>query len=457
MGAGYVGGPTMAVLAHNCPNLQVTVVDVNTDKISRWNDHDTSKIPVFEPGLEKIVKETRFKNLHFSTDFENAIKKADIIFISVNTPTKEKGVGAGHASDLRFVESSARLVGKFSQGHTIVVEKSTVPIRTAATIMSILDSIKDSNDKKTFDVLSNPEFLAEGTAINDLQFPDRVLIGGNNSLAIDVLERIYLNWVDKEKIIRTNLWSSELTKLSENAFLAQRVSSINAVAELCEVTGANINEVSYAIGEDKRIGSKFLKAGPGFGGSCFNKDILNLIYLCEYFGLNEASKYWEEVVKINEHQKDRISKVIADKLFGTLTEKKIAILGFSFKSNTNDTRQSPAIKICKNLLEEGAYLAIHDPKVSKSQIEIDLECEEINDPNKMHDFKKWKFFEKIDDAIYSADAVVILCDWECYQNLDWEEISNIMRAPAWLFDTRGVVDLEYTKNLDLNVWKLGIG
>ncbi len=457
MGAGYVGGPTMAVIAHNCPNLQVTVVDVNNDKISRWNDPDISKIPVFEPGLENIVKETRFKNLHFSTNFEEGIRKADIIFISVNTPTKEKGVGAGHASDLRFVESSARLVGKYSQGHTIVVEKSTVPIRTAATIMSILDSIKDSQDKKTFDVLSNPEFLAEGTAINDLQCPDRVLIGGNNSHAIDALERIYLNWVDKEKIIRTNLWSSELSKLSANAFLAQRVSSINATAELCEVTGADINEVAYAIGKDRRIGSNFLKAGPGFGGSCFTKDILNLVYLCEYFGLIEASKYWKQVITINNHQKNRISKVIADKLFGTLTEKKIAVLGFSFKSNTNDTRQSPAIRICKNLLEEGAYLAIHDPKVSKSQIAIDLGCQEINDQNKNNDFNKWEFFEKIEDAVHSADAVVILCDWECYKKLDWRDISNIMRSPSWLFDTRDVVNIKSLKDLDLNLWKLGIG
>ncbi len=448
----------MAVIAHNCPNLQVTVVDLNQEKISNWNDPDLSKIPVFEPGLEQIVKETRFKNLHFSTNFEEAIKKADIIFISVNTPTKVKGVGAGHASDLRFVESSARLVGKFSEGHTIVVEKSTVPIRTAATIMSILNSIKDEKDNKTFDVLSNPEFLAEGTAINDLQFPDRVLIGGNNSMAIDALEKIYLNWVQKEKIIRTNLWSSELSKLSANAFLAQRVSSINAIAELCEVTGADINEVAYAIGEDRRIGSKFLKAGPGFGGSCFTKDILNLVYLCEYFGLNEASNYWKEVIKINNYQKNRISKVVADKLFGTLTAKKIAILGFSFKSNTNDTRQSASIRICKNLLEEGAYLAIHDPKVSKSQIALDLGCEEVNNNNnKFDNINKWKFFEKIEEAICSADAVIILCDWECYKNLDWKEISNMMRAPAWLFDTRNVVNKNSLKNIDLNIWKLGLG
>ncbi len=447
----------MAVIAHNCPNLQVTVVDLNQEKISRWNDPDLSKIPVFEPGLEKVVKETRFKNLHFSTNFEEAIKKADIIFISVNTPTKEKGVGAGHASDLRFVESSARLVSKFSQGHTIVVEKSTVPIRTAATIMSILDSNKDPKDSKTFDVLSNPEFLAEGTAINDLQFPDRVLIGGNNSLAIDALEKIYLNWVKKEKIIRTNLWSSELSKLSANAFLAQRVSSINAIAELCEVTGADINEVAYAIGEDRRIGSKFLQAGPGFGGSCFTKDILNLVYLCEYFGLNEASNYWKEVIKINNYQKNRISKVVADKLFGTLTQKKIAILGFSFKSNTNDTRQSASIKICKNLLEEGAYLAIHDPKVSKLQIAIDLECEEISNHSNCDYINKWQFFEKIEDAVYSADAIIILCDWDCYKNLDWKEISNMMRAPSWLLDTRNVVSKKLLKDTNLNVWKLGLG
>ncbi len=376
IGAGYVGGPTMAVIADRCPSVKVTVVDINASRINAWNDSDVSKLPVYEPGLDEVIKRSRGRNLSFSVDVEGAIASADMVFISVNTPTKTKGLGAGEASDLRWVEVCARQVASFSKGHTIVVEKSTLPVRTAQVIKTILEaaqsSLQDKDNPCTFNVLSNPEFLAEGTAIKDLEEPDRVLIGGDDKGAIEALVEIYKNWVPDHKILRTNIWSSELAKLTANAFLAQRISSINSIGALCEATGANIREVARAIGTDTRIGSKFLQAGPGFGGSCFKKDILNLVYLARYFGLPEVAKFWEGVVQLNTWQQKRISSLIVKKLFGTLSGKKIAVLGFAFKANTNDTRESSAIQIVKDLIEEGAEISIHDPKVDPCQIEKDL-------------------------------------------------------------------------------------
>ena len=352
IGAGYVGGPTMSVIANNCPDIDVYVADINEDRILNWNNKDLEKLPVYEPGLDILIKESRDLNLFFTTNIKESIKEADMIFLSVNTPTKTKGIGAGKASDLKWIEESTRQIAKYSQGHTIVVEKSTIPVRTADTIKQILLAYEqiDKNNKgiKTFSVLSNPEFLAEGTAINDLQNPERVLIGGDDEAAIESLSFIYSKWIDKDKILKTNLWSSELSKLTANAFLAQRISSINSIAEICEVTSANINEVSKAIGMDSRIGNKFLSSGPGFGGSCFTKDILNLIYLCDFYGLDRVAEYWEQVLKLNIWTRNRISKTIVEKLFGTLTNKKLVILGFSFKANTNDTRDSSAIlkRVC---------------------------------------------------------------------------------------------------------------
>ena len=379
IGAGYVGGPTMAVFADNCPNIQIEVVDISEERIKKWNSEDLSKLPIFEPGLAEIVGRCRGKNLHFSNSIKEKIEAADMIFISVNTPTKKKGIGAGKASDLKWVEASARQVAEYSSGHTVVVEKSTLPVRTAEAITSILKASKNSNSPQkkpsTFDVLSNPEFLAEGSAIEDLKNPDRVLIGGENEKAINALSKIYQNWIPEKKILKTNIWSSELAKLTSNAFLAQRISSINSISALCEETGADIREVSRAIGSDSRIGSKFLDSGPGFGGSCFKKDILNLVYLAEHFGLPEVASFWNEVVIINNWHQHRIAKLIIKKLYGTLSGKKIAILGFAFKSNTNDTRESASIQICKDLLDEGAKLSIHDPKVSPSQIALDLKID----------------------------------------------------------------------------------
>ncbi len=450
IGAGYVGGPTMSVIALNCPELIINVVDLDPKKIEAWNSKDFSKLPVFEPGLGKIIKKCRGKNLFFSTDVEENIGKADIIFISVNTPTKQIGVGKGYASDLKWIESSARQISKFAQKHTIVVEKSTLPVKTAETIKKILESSHESSnsqDQKSFSIISNPEFLAEGTAINDLQNPDRVLIGGDDKESIRKIVSIYKNWVNPEKIITTNLWSSELSKLVANAFLAQRISSINSISALCESTGANIKEVVLAIGADSRIGNKFLNPGPGFGGSCFKKDILNLVYLCKYYGLSEVSEYWEQVVKINSWQQERISSIVIKSLFGTLANKRLAIFGFSFKANTNDTRESPSISIAKNLLKEGVELNFYDPRVKKEQILREFVGEEY----------KEKVFvcESEICAAKATDAVIVLTEWDQFRFLEWEKIYQIMRKPAWVFDSRIFLDRDKLEDIGFNTWTTG--
>ena len=457
IGAGYVGGPTMAMIAKKCPHIKVNVVDVDENRIAAWNSNDLAKLPVFEPGLEEIIASQRNINLFFSNDIDNAIKNADMVFICVNTPTKTKGLGAGYACDLKYVELCARRVSRNAHGHTVVVEKSTLPVRTAKTIKEILSSANISKDKskinKSFSILSNPEFLAEGTAINDLEKPDRVLIGGDEVFAINALRKIYLNWVHEDKILSTNLWSSELSKLSANAFLASRISSINSLSALCEKTGADIKEVSLAIGTDSRIGSKFLKAGPGFGGSCFKKDILNLIYICRHFGLIEVANYWEKVIEINEWQKNRISQLIVRKLFGTITDKKILILGYSYKANTNDTRESPAKNIINDLLVEGAEITIHDPQVREEKIIKDL-GEPLNNKNESN-FSKWIYSKNLDDSFDNVDAVIILTEWDLYKNLNWESIYKKVRKPAWIFDTRLVVNKELAIKAGFRFWQLG--
>lgn len=448
IGAGYVGGPTMAVIADNCPNIEINVVDLNEERIKLWNSVDLSKIPIFEPGLSAIIGRVRNKNLFFSTDIPKAIKNADMIFISVNTPTKLKGIGAGRASDISWVEACTRQVAKYAVGETIVVEKSTIPVKTAEAIKSILlSNVNEENCK--FSVLSNPEFLAEGTAISDLKDPDRILIGGDDQNSIDSLKNIYSKWVNQEKIITTNLWSSELSKLTANAFLAQRISSINSISALCEVTGANIDEVKNAVGFDSRIGSKFLNAGPGFGGSCFQKDILNLTYLCDYFGLPEVSAYWKQVITLNEWQKHRIYKMVINKLFGNVNNKKIAIFGFAFKANTNDTRESPAISICKNLLDEGAILAIYDPQVSEIQIGKDL-----GDIGEEH-YDNWSVYDDLEKSYDNANAVIVLTEWDIFKNVNWKKVDKKLSSPGWVFDTRKIVDSISVKECNFNFWQLG--
>ena len=448
----------MAVIADKCPEIKVTLVDINRQRIDDWNSPDFEKLPIYEPKLKYLVKKNRNKNLFFTCDLQNSISEADIIFISVNTPTKEKGLGAGYASDLKWVESSARSIAKYAKNNTVVVEKSTVPVRTAELIKKILlgNNFDKKNQKKSknFAVLSSPEFLAEGSAIEDLENPDRVLIGGEDKDALEKLSLIYQRWIPKNKIFITSLWSSELSKLTANAFLAQRISSINAVSSLCEPTGADVREVAKAIGADSRIGNKFLNAGPGFGGSCFQKDLLNLVYLCKYYGLHEVANYWEQVIFLNEWQKTRISKLIVETFFGTVTSKKIVILGFAFKSNTNDTRYSPAISIVNDLLENGANLIIHDPKVSKNQISFALKEGNLNKDNLEG---SWQFSTSLNDLFINAHAIIILTEWREYLSIDWEDISKVMRKPSWIFDTRGIINDDNLSKIPLNIWKLGKG
>ena len=462
IGAGYVGGPTMSVIADNCPEIEVNIVDINQERINLWNSPDLNNLPIYEPGLDEIISRCRGRNLFFSTQIEEKISTADMIFISVNTPTKTKGVGAGKASDLKWVEASARQVAKFAKGHTIVVEKSTLPVKTAEVIKDILNSSQSKeifDSLVHFDVLSNPEFLSEGTAINDLQKPDRILIGGENEEAITLLSNIYSRWVPKNKILHTNIWSSELAKLTSNAFLAQRISSINSIAALCEATGADIREVSRAIGLDSRIGPKFLNSSPGFGGSCFKKDILNLVYLSNYYGLKDVGDFWESVVKLNNWHQHRISKLIIKKLFGTISGKKISILGFAFKSNTNDTRESAAISICKDLLEEGAILCIHDPKVDPIQIEKDLGSRPnlSKDKNKNDNESSWFSSKNHEEIFENSDAAIFLTEWEEYKNINWKIISKKMRKPAWIFDARSILNPENIINEGLYLWRIGDG
>ena len=464
IGAGYVGGPTMTMMASKCPDLIFHVVDINKKRIESWNNKDLSKLPIFEPGLEELIAKTRNKNLFFSTNIKEAIESSEIIFISVNTPTKNKGLGAGKLSDLKYVEACAREVARYSKGYTIVVEKSTLPVRTAEVIKNILNS-SESNSKReeiSFDVLSNPEFLAEGTAIKDLDSPDRVLIGGDNKKAMIALSDIYKAWVPEEKILFTNIWSSELAKLTSNAFLAQRISSINSISAICEVTGADVREVSRAIGKDTRIGSKFLDSGPGFGGSCFKKDILNLVYLAEYFDLHDVAKFWETVVDMNTWHQERIAKIVVKKLFGTVANKKIVILGFAFKANTNDTRESAAIKICNDLINEGAYLIIHDPKVNAKQIEKDLKITQISDENENNgkyiksQIGHWRFSKSL-NIFGDAHAILILTEWEEYKYINWHNVVKKMVKPSWVFDSRSIVNDKEIKKAGLNLWRLGDG
>ncbi len=439
IGAGYVGGPTMAVIAQKCPHIQVTVVDLNAERIAAWNAEDPNNIPIFEPGLSDIVAEARGRNLFFSTEVDKAINEAQIIFISVNTPTKTYGKGKGMAADLKYIELCARQIAKIAKDDKIVVEKSTLPVRTAEAIKSILDN---TGNHVQFQILSNPEFLAEGTAVQDLLNPDRILIGGDSSVegqkAIQALVDVYSNWVAPEKILTTNVWSSELSKLTANAFLAQRISSINALSELCEKTGANIDEVAKAIGTDSRIGSKFLKASVGFGGSCFQKDILNLVYIAKSYGLNEVADYWEQVIIMNDHQKKRFSNKIVQTLYNTVADKKITFLGWAFKKDTNDTRESAAIYVANDLINEQARIAIYDPKVSGKKVLADLDYLETRSSEEND--KAISSFDNPYEACKDAHAIAVLTEWDEFVHYDWQEIYDGMQKPAFVFDGRNILN-----------------
>ena len=446
IGAGYVGGPTMSVIAQKNPSIKVTVVDVNQARIDAWNSEDLDKLPIFEPGLDAVIAEARGRNLFFSTNVDSAITEADMIFISVNTPTKTYGAGKGMAADLQYVELCARQIAKNATTDKIVVEKSTLPVKTAQAIKDILEN---TGTGVNFEILSNPEFLAEGTAIQDLEVPDRVLIGGdqteNGLKAIQNLVDIYATWVPKNQIITTNLWSSELSKLTANAFLAQRVSSINALTELCESTGANIDDVAKAIGTDSRIGPKFLKASVGFGGSCFQKDILNLVYICKSLGLEEAADYWEQVIIMNNHQRSRFAKQIVTSLYGTVAGKKIGFLGWAFKKDTNDTRESAAIYIADTLIEEQAQIQVFDPKVTATQMYSDL-----NALNSRTELENSKFLEVHDTpykALKGTHAIAVITEWDEFKAYDWQTIYDAMLKPAFVFDGRNILDKDHLESI----------
>ena len=449
IGAGYVGGPSMAVMADRCPGLDITVVDLDQARIDAWNNLGHGPLPVYEPGLETVLQRVLGRNLQFSTDVAQAIRKADMVFLSVNTPTKRNGHGAGVAADITYIEKAARQIAEEAQGHTIVVERSTLPVRTA----DVLRRIFANAPAARFEVLSNPEFMAEGTAISDLESPDRVLVGGQCDQAVEQLAGIYANWVSPERIIRTNLWSSELAKLTANAFLAQRISSINSIAALCEHTGADVAEVRRAIGSDSRLGSSFLSPGPGFGGSCFKKDLLNLIYLADHYSLAPVANYWRAVVEMNAYAQQRLVRMIVRQLFGTLRDKRIAILGFAFKADTNDTRESPAIAICRELLGEGAHLAIHDPRVSPEDVHAALDTAAEGGGG----HGQFQVEPELLEVFRDADAAVVLTDWQVYRLLDWPQVAGLMRRPAWVFDTRRGVDLAAAQACGLETWAIGAG
>jgi len=462
IGAGYVGGPTMAVIALKCPSIEVAVVDISHSRISAWN---SDKLPIYEPGLEEVIQQCRGKNLLFSTDIEKHVYEADIIFVNVNTPTKTSGLGAGKAADLTYWESAARMIADVSRSNKIVVEKSTVPVRTAEVIEKIL--VHNSNGKIKYHILSNPEFLSEGTSIQDLLNPDRVLIGGNDKNlggqeAIQKLKAIYANWVPEDRIITTNLWSAELSKLADNAFLAQRISSINAMSALCEATGADVSQVSCVLSKNTKLGSKYLNASVGFGGSCFQKDILNLVYICESNGLVEVANYWKEVIKVNDYQKSRFVKKVVTSMFNTVSGKKIAVLGFSFKKDTSDTRKTPAIDVCKGLLADNACLSIYDPRVSEDQIRTDLSTNEIRwdcstqvKPMSFTNVKQVSVFGDVYEATKNAHGICVLTEWDEFKTIDYQRIFDSMEKPAFVFDGRNVLNVDKLKKIGFIVYSIG--
>jgi len=462
LGAGYVGGPTMSVIALKCPEIKVTVVDLNEARIASWNDENLDNLPVYEPRLAEVVGEARGRNLFFSTDVDSAIDAADMIFIAVNTPTKTYGEGKGMAADLKFVELCARQIARIAKNDKIIVEKSTLPVRTAETLQTILDS---TGNGVHFEVLSNPEFLAEGTAIEDLFNADRVLIGGKQTPkgkeAIQALVDVYAHWLTPKQILTTNVWSSELSKLTANAFLAQRISSINALSALCEVTEANVDEVANAIGTDSRIGPKFLKASVGFGGSCFQKDILNLVYLCRFFNLPEVAHYWEQVIILNDFQKYRFAKKIISSLFNTVSDKKITFLGWAFKKDTNDTRESAAIYVADHLIEDGAQIHVYDPKVSEAKIKADMsylwELNGLTEKKIALKLKQIFVYKSSIEALNQAHAVAVLTEWDEFKTYDWETLFTIIYKPSFVFDCCTILDVEKLSSIGFQVKGIGKG
>jgi len=452
IGAGYVGGPTMAIMAKYCPSVKIIVVDISQRQIDAWN---SNKLPVYEPGLDEVIAEVRDRNLFFSTDVDSAIQECDMIFVSVNTPTKHQGVGAGRAANLKNWESAARRIAKVATKPKIVVEKSTLPVRTAAAMQQVMQA---NQHGVSFEILSNPEFLAEGTAINDLTKPDRVLIGGaqtkSGKEAVAKLAWLYAHWIPQERIVTTNLWSSELSKLVANAFLAQRISSINSISALCEVTGADVQEVARAVGMDRRIGPYFLNASVGFGGSCFQKDILNLAYLCETFGLKEVADYWNHVVRMNDWQKQRFATKMVSAMFGNITGKRIAMFGFAFKKDTGDTRETPALSVAKHLLQERAFLALYDPKVEEEQMRNDFAENNVLPEGCRFDDLAVVTSDPY-EAARGAHAIAVITEWNMFATLDYQKIYDNMEKPAYIFDGRNILDHKSLIKIGFRVYAIG--
>lgn len=461
IGAGYVGGPTMAMIALKCPEIEVVVVDINEERIKAWN---SDELPIYEPGLFEVVKTARGRNLFFSTDTRKHVGEADIVFVSVNTPTKTSGIGAGKAADLTYWEGAARLIASCATSSKIVVEKSTVPVKTAEAIQKVLTR-NCMNSSVQFEILSNPEFLAEGTAMADLEKPDRVLIGGQETesgqKAVATLKWVYEHWIPSERVLTANLWSAELAKLTANAFLAQRISSINAISALCETTGADVSQVAHAIGTDSRIGSKFLNASVGFGGSCFQKDILNLCYVCESVGLKEVADYWFQVVSMNDFQKNRFVERVISSMFNTVKNKKIAIYGFAFKKDTGDTRETPAIDVCKGLIRDGGRVCIYDPEVKSEQIFRDMSTPKFEWDRPNYNKTESHMLENVQvatspmDAIDGAHAICIMTEWDCFKGYDYKSMYEKMQKPAFIFDGRNILDHNALREIGFIVYALG--
>ncbi|OHX64951.1 nucleotide sugar dehydrogenase [Flammeovirga pacifica] len=454
IGAGYVGGPTMAIIALKNPGIKVNIVDINEKRIADWNDTDLDKLPIYEPGLKEVVAETRGRNLFFSTDVDQGIQDADMIFISVNTPTKTYGKGKGQAADLKYIELCARQIARVAKRDKIVVEKSTLPVRTAEALKDILSN---SESGFNFEILSNPEFLAEGTAIDDLLDPDRVLIGGDDTPtgkeAKNTLSAVYEAWVPKDRVLQTNVWSSELSKLTANAFLAQRISSINAMSALCEETEADVDEIAKAIGMDSRIGPKFLKSSVGFGGSCFQKDVLNLVYIAKSYGLTEVAEYWNQVIELNDYQKRRFADNIIKKSYNTVNDKKIAFLGWAFKKDTNDTRESAAIYVADHLLDENAHIVVYDPKVPAEQVYTDLEYLKNHDPEEIR--KRVSIVNDPYEATNEAHGIAVLTEWDEFKSYDWAKIYSSVLKPANVFDGRNILNKKALEEVGFNVYNIG--
>jgi len=462
IGAGYVGGPTMAMIALKCPQIEVVVVDISEARIAAWN---SDELPIYEPGLNEVVIAARGRNLFFSTDVKKHVAEADVVFVSVNTPTKTTGIGAGKAADLAYWESAARTIAAVSTSNKIIVEKSTVPVRTAEAIEKVLTR-NCSNPDVSFHILSNPEFLAEGTAMKDLEFPDRVLIGGRIETeagrnAVATLKAVYENWVPPERVITANLWSAELSKLAANAFLAQRISSINAMSALCEATGADVSQVAFAIGKDSRIGPKFLNSSVGFGGSCFQKDILNLVYICESLGLQEVADYWRSVVGINDYQKDRFVRRVISGMFNTVRGKKITVLGFAFKKDTGDTRETPAIEVCRGLIADGAKVTVFDPQVKPDQVSYELSCEKFAwdhpklGPSPGDPMQHVTCAEEVYAACAESHALCVITEWDMFKTLDYQKVYDSMVKPAFIFDGRNILDHEHLRSIGFIVYCIG--